>query len=93
MWVFQHPLARGSHTLLDVRDAIEACSPATRPEEREQCFLNFGLKASAVDKYYDEVMKLEEALEEQPSEEDVLAQRMVRVAGFFLCLMVGCKVV
>lgn len=94
LWVFSAEPPRGSnYTMLDVRDAVEACSPATDPEERQQCFLNFGLDSKAVDTYYDQVMKLEDALVEQPSEEDLLAQRMVRMAGFFLCLVVGCKVV
>jgi hypothetical protein len=50
------------------RDAVEACSTARSPEEREQCFLNFGLSSAAIDRYYEPVMKMEEAIVDQSSE-------------------------
>ena len=49
---------------------MEACSTAKTPEEREQCFLNFGLSARQVDRYYEPVMKMEEAIVEPASESE-----------------------
>lgn len=92
LWVFQARPPRGSHySLLDVRDAVEACSHVRGGDEREQCFLNFGLDARSVDTYYEPVMRMEEAVQERTTENDAVAQRMVGVAGFFLLLLISIK--
>ncbi|GAX78280.1 hypothetical protein CEUSTIGMA_g5722.t1 [Chlamydomonas eustigma] len=94
-WVFQAQPPRGNHyTLLDVRDAVETCSAIKSADEKEQCYLNFGLDSHAVEEYYDPVMKMEEAVQERSNEQnDILAQKMVKVGGFLLVLMFGARLI
>lgn len=47
-------------------------------------FLNFGLSADRVDKYYEPVVKMEELARESTDEDDEMAKRMVKVGGFLL---------
>jgi hypothetical protein len=93
-WVFQAQPPRGSHyTLLDVRDAVETCSALKSADEKEQCFLNFGLDSHAVEQYYEPVMKMEEAVQERSNGDDILAQEMTKVGGLLLILMFGVRLI
>uniref|UniRef100_A0A7R9VVZ9 Uncharacterized protein n=1 Tax=Chlamydomonas euryale TaxID=1486919 RepID=A0A7R9VVZ9_9CHLO len=51
-WIFAAPgherHAVEPPSLLDVRDAVEACSVPSSKDERRECYLNFGLDASQV---------------------------------------------
>uniref|UniRef100_A0A7R9VWH7 Uncharacterized protein n=1 Tax=Chlamydomonas euryale TaxID=1486919 RepID=A0A7R9VWH7_9CHLO len=94
-WVFAAPAharkANEPPSLLDVRDALEACQHVASDDERAQCYLNFGLDSDRVEQYYEPVMRMERAFEANQPEDDELAQRMVRGAGVFLFLLMGVK--
>jgi len=81
------------HCFHSFRDAVETCSALKSADEKEQCFLNFGLDSHAVEQYYEPVMKMEEAVQERSNGDDILAQEMTKVGGLLLILMFGVRLI
>ncbi|KAG2499689.1 hypothetical protein HYH03_002624 [Edaphochlamys debaryana] len=67
-------------TILDVRDAYEACSVSRSAKERRQCFEVYGLDADKVDRYFVPVTSMERLIDQG----DRAAQQMVASGGSVL---------
>ncbi|KAG1660254.1 hypothetical protein FOA52_007651 [Chlamydomonas sp. UWO 241] len=79
-------------SLLDVRDAVEACGDASG-SDRHECFLNYGLDESAVDSYYVPVARMEEAMRDKEAEGAEQARVAARLAAFLTCLALLMKII
>ncbi|KAJ9521857.1 hypothetical protein QJQ45_024721 [Haematococcus lacustris] len=75
--------------LLDVRDAVEACSTASSKHARQQCFLTFGLDADKVDNYYEPVLQLEQSLDQG----DEVGRRLARCGSLLFSLLLASRLV
>ncbi|KAG2435037.1 hypothetical protein HYH02_012034 [Chlamydomonas schloesseri] len=83
--VFQIPNTPVPSSMLDVRDAYEACSLTSSPAERRQCFEVFGLDSDKVDRYYDRVVTMERLIDQG----DSVGQNMVASGGAMALYMLA----